>query len=46
MMEIAQKNPPEKRLPKTVGLHSAEQVKYEKDCIVAWIRYARQNLGI
>src|SRR5439155_2065090 len=46
MTEIVQKNPPKKPLPRTAGLSPADQVKYENDCNMACIRYARQNLGI
>ena len=46
MMEIVQKNPPKKPLPKTSGLTPAEQLKLEDDNNMACILYARQNLGI
>ena len=46
MMEIVQKNPPKKPLPRTAGMNPADQVKYENECNLACLRYARQNLGI
>ena len=46
MMEIVQKNPPKKPLPKTSGLTPAGQLKLEDDNNMACILYARENLGI
>jgi len=46
IMEIIQKNPPKKALPKTSGLSAAEQVKLEEGYNLACIRYARENLGL
>jgi 3-oxoisoapionate decarboxylase len=46
MVEIVQKNPPRKPLPKVTGLTPAEQLKLEDDYNLACIRYARENLGL
>lgn len=46
IMEIIEKNPPKKPLPKTSGLSAEEQVKLEGDYNMACIRYARANLGL
>jgi len=46
IMEIVEKNPPKKPLPKTTGLSAAEQVKLEEGYNLACIRYARENLGL
>jgi sugar phosphate isomerase/epimerase len=46
IMEIVEKNPPKKALPKTTGLSLAEQVKLEDGYNQACIRYARENLGL
>jgi len=46
MMEIIQKNPPKKPLPKTSGLTPAEQLNLEDGYNLACIQYARRNLGL
>ena len=46
IMEVLQKNPSRKPLPKTTGLSQAEQLKLEDECNLACIQYARQNLGL
>jgi len=46
IMEIIEKNPPKKPLPKTTGLSAEEQVKLEEKYNLACIRYARENLGL
>jgi len=46
MMEIVQKNPPSKPLPKITGLSAAERLQFEDDNNLACLRYARQNLGL
>ena len=46
IMEIVQKNPPKKPLPRTTGLDAAARKKYEEDCNMACIRYARQHLAM
>jgi sugar phosphate isomerase/epimerase len=46
IMEIIEKNPPKKPLPKTTGLSAAEQLKLEDGYNLACIRYARENLGL
>lgn len=46
MMEIIQKNPPKKPLPKVSGLSPAEHVKLEDEYNLACLQYARQNLGL
>jgi sugar phosphate isomerase/epimerase len=46
MMEIIEKNPPKKPLPKTTGLSAPEQLKLEDSYNLACIRYARENLGL
>lgn len=46
IMEIVEKNPPKKALPKVSGLSAAEQVKLEEEYNVACIRYAREKLGL
>lgn len=46
IMEIVEKNPPKKALPKTAGLSGAEQAKLEETYNLACIRYARENLGL
>jgi sugar phosphate isomerase/epimerase len=46
MMEIVQKNPPKKPLPKMIGLSPAEQLRIEDENNMACIRYARQHLGL
>ena len=46
IMEIVEKNPPKKPLPKTTGLSGAEQAKLEETYNLACIRYARENLGL
>jgi sugar phosphate isomerase/epimerase len=45
-LELVQKNPPKKPLPKTTGLSPAEQLKNEDDNNLASVLYARQNLGL
>jgi sugar phosphate isomerase/epimerase len=46
IMEIVEKNPPKKPLPKVEGLAAPEQLKLEETYNLACIRYARQNLGL
>jgi sugar phosphate isomerase/epimerase len=46
MVEIVAKKGPKKPLPKVAGLSPADQVKYESECNLACLSYARQNLGI
>lgn len=46
MMEIIEKNPPKKPLPKTSGLGAADQVKLEEGYNLACIRWAHANLGL
>jgi sugar phosphate isomerase/epimerase len=46
MMEIIEKNPPKKPLPRTTGLDPMARKKLEEDYNLACIRYARQNLGL
>ncbi len=46
MMEIIQKNPPKKPLPKVTGLDADGRKKQEEDNNIASIRYARQYLGL
>jgi sugar phosphate isomerase/epimerase len=46
MMEIIEKNPPKKPLPKTTGLDAAARRKLEEDCNMACIKYGRENLGL
>jgi sugar phosphate isomerase/epimerase len=46
MMEIVEKNPPKKPLPRTTGLDPAARKKLEEDNNLACIRYARENLGL
>jgi 3-oxoisoapionate decarboxylase len=45
-LELVQKNPPKKPLPKTSGLSPAEQLKNEDENNLASVLYARQNLGL
>jgi 3-oxoisoapionate decarboxylase len=45
-LELVQKNPPKKPLPKTSGLSPAEQLKDEDENNLASVLYARQNLGL
>src|SRR5262249_49509031 len=44
IMEIIEKHPPKKPLPKVSGLSPADQLKLEDEYNVACIKYARQNL--
>jgi sugar phosphate isomerase/epimerase len=46
MMEIIEKNPPKKPLPSIKGLDPAGRKKYEEECNLACIRYAREKLGL
>jgi sugar phosphate isomerase/epimerase len=46
MMEIIQKNPPKKPLPRTTGLDGPARQKQELDNNVASIKYAREHLGL
>lgn len=46
IMEIIEKNPPKKPLPKVTGLSAPDQVKLEDEYNRACIRYARENLGL
>jgi len=46
IMEILEKNPSRKPLPKTSGLSPAEQLKLEDEYNLACLRYARENLGL
>jgi sugar phosphate isomerase/epimerase len=46
MMEIVEKNPPKKPLPRTTGLDAAARKRLEEDNNLACIRYARQKLGL
>lgn len=46
IMEIIEKNPPKKPLPKVTGLNAAEQVSLEEQYNLASIRYARAKLGL
>jgi sugar phosphate isomerase/epimerase len=46
MMEIIEKNPPKKPLPRTTGLDPAARKKLEEDYNLTCIKYARQNLGL
>jgi sugar phosphate isomerase/epimerase len=46
IMEIIEKNPPKKPLPKTSGLSPAEQLKLEDGYNLACIRYAREHLAL
>jgi hypothetical protein len=45
-MEIIEKNPPKKPLPKTTGLSPAEQLKLEDGYNLTCIRYAREHLAL
>jgi sugar phosphate isomerase/epimerase len=46
MMEIVEKNPPKKPLPRTTGLDPAAKKTLEEGYNLACIRYARENLGL
>jgi len=46
IMEIIEKNPPRKPLPKITGLNADQQVKLEERYNLACIKYARENLGL
>jgi sugar phosphate isomerase/epimerase len=46
IMEIIEKNPPKKPLPKTTGISAAEQLKLEDGYNLACIRYAREHLAL
>ena len=46
MMEIIEKNPPKKPLPRTTGLDPEALRKLEDGYNLACIRYARESLGL
>jgi sugar phosphate isomerase/epimerase len=46
LMEIVEKNPPKKPLPRTTGLDAEGRKKLEEENNLACIRYARANLGL
>jgi hypothetical protein len=46
MMEIVEKNPPKKALPRTTGLDPEARKKLEEGYNLACIRFARESLGL
>jgi hypothetical protein len=46
MMEIVEKNPPKKPLPRTTGLDPEARKKLEEGYNMACIRFARESLGL